>query len=207
MSTKRLISFAIATFFASAPGRLRAQIPSPGISTSASAGVQDIQAAASAAIPVLTADSAAAAALAAEYARQIAYAKSQIDALKRQLNQLNAQIAALKDQIAKLEAEIAKLEAIKAKAEAEVKDAKSSAGVMRRVVSDRTAAQRLLDAMNQRNVTLFSQLLDATSSPASIVNVDILSPDQIRMVFRVGALAQCIATKSICGTVKYSIAK
>jgi septal ring factor EnvC (AmiA/AmiB activator) len=207
MSKLKLVSLLIALLVVSTPGRLGAQIPSTGISTAPSASSLDAQAAASASIPVLTADSAAAAALAAEYARQIADAKAKIDALNQQIKQLNAQIQELKDQIAKLETMIAKLEALKAKMETEIKDAKSSLSMMRRIVNDRTAAQRLLDAMKQRNVTLLTQLLDPSSSAASIVSVDVLSPEAIKMIFKIGALTQCIATRSVCGTVKYSIVK
>jgi hypothetical protein len=79
--------------------------------------------------------------------------------------------------------------------------------MMRRVVTDRTAASRLLDAMKQRDPTIFAQFIDQTSSPSSIVSVDVVSADAIKMIFRVGTVTQCIATKSLCGTTKYSIVK
>ena len=93
MSKEQLVGIAVAAFLASAAESLQAQIPTSGISTSVAATAPDVQAAALAAIPVLLADSAAATTLAAEYARQIASAKSQIDALNQQIKQIGAQIA------------------------------------------------------------------------------------------------------------------
>ena len=206
MSTRGLVRAVIAIGLASA-ARLHAQIPSTGLVTTPVATAQDVQAAASAAISILVADSAAAATLAAQYARQISDLNSQIDMLNAQIKIVKEQIDELKAQLVKLEAVLAKIEALKAQVDAEVKHDKASAGMMRRVVTDRTAASRLLDAMKQRDPTIFTQFIDQTSSPSSIVSVDIVSPDAIKMVFRVGTLSQCIATKSLCGTAKYSIIK
>jgi septal ring factor EnvC (AmiA/AmiB activator) len=187
--------------------RLHAQIPSTGLVTTPVAAAQDVQAAASAAIPVLVADSAAAASLSAQYARDIAEQKAKLDQLNQQIKTMKEQIDEIKQAIAKLEAMMATLETVKAKLEAEIKHAKSSLNMVRQVVVDRSAASRLLDAMKQRDPTIFIQFIDQTSSPSTIVSVDIVSPDAIKMVFRVGTLSQCIATKSLCGTAKYSIIK
>jgi len=206
MSKRGFVRAVIAVGLASA-ARLQAQIPSTGLVATPVATAQDVQAAALAAIPVLVADSATAATLAAQYARQISDLKSQIDALNEQIKIVKEQLEDLKAQRAKLEAVLAKIQELKAQVDAEVKNDKSSAGMMRRVVTDRTASSRLLDAMKQRDPTIFTQFIDPTSSPSSIVSVDIVSPDAIKMVFRVGTLSQCIATKSLCGTAKYSIIK
>jgi hypothetical protein len=50
-------------------------------------------------------------------------------------------------------------------------------------------------------------LLDPTASPASIVLVDVLSPSAIKMIFKVGVLTQCVATRPNCGTTTYAIVK
>jgi len=207
MSRTRLsVGLTVAGFIA-ASRCVSAQVPIGGISAAAAATPRDIQAAASVAIPALTADSATAATLVAQYLSQITAAKAKINELNAQIKAISDQIENLKAQIAKLENMMARLEALKEKMQDEVKDAKTSVDMMRRVVIDPTVASKLLDVMKQRNTAALGQLLGASTSPSLIVSVDILSPDQIKMVFKVGSLAQCVATKTLCGTARYSIMK
>ena len=197
-------------FILAAAVRLEAQVPI----TQPLATARDAQAAASAAIPRLMTDSAAAAALATQYVLAIADTNARIakltddiSATLETIKALQTRIDQIKAQIVKSQAAIVTLDDAKAKALAEVTHSKSSLILMRQAVNDVTVAARLLEAMRQRDPTVFALYIDQRVSPSSIVSVDILSPDAIRMVFKVGTLTQCIATKSICSTQMYTIVK
>jgi len=163
--------------------------------------------AASAAIPVLREDSSMTALQLAEAEKAIRDVKSQYDALEAQIRAMEAKLDQFKAEVAKLQALLATLEQNKAKLLAHLKDAQSSLSLMRVVAADRAAASKLLDAMKQRNATSLGMLLDPASSPASIVSVDALSVSAIKMIFKVGVLTQCVATRPNCGTATYSIVK
>ena len=176
-------------------------------STTSGATPGDVMTAASAAIPVLREDSSMTALQLAEAEKAIRDVKSQYDALEAQIRAMEAKLDQFKAEVAKLQALLATLEQNKAKLLAHLKDAQSSLSLMRVVAADRAAASKLLDAMKQRNATSLGMLLDPASSPASIVSVDALSVSAIKMIFKVGVLTQCVATRPNCGTATYSIVK
>jgi septal ring factor EnvC (AmiA/AmiB activator) len=193
--------------------------------------IGSVMAAAAAAIPVLKADSSLAANLLVGYEKAIRDSKEKIVALnakitaldraiaqlvqlkerlaevETKLKELQAEMVKLKAQVAKEEERIAAAEKSKEKMIYEIKDAKSSLFLMRAVAADRAAASKLLDAMKQRNAPSLGTLLDASARPSSIVSVDVLSPSEIKMIFRVGTLTQCVATRPSCGTTTYAIVK
>jgi hypothetical protein len=197
MKTRRVpamarVGLAMLAAFVS-PAILRAQA-TPG----------DVMAAAPIAIDVIKADSAATSAALAACEKLIRDVEAAYDALAANIalseEKLKAEAAKLKDQLATLARS-------KEKLLAELKDAKSSLFLMRIVAADRAAASKLLDAMKQRNASSLGTLLDAASSPVSIVSVDVLSPSAIKMIFKVGVLTQCVATRPNCGTKSYAIVK
>ena len=193
--------------------------------------VGGVMAAASAAIPVLKADSSLASNLLVGYEKAIRESKEKIVALNAKIAEIDkaiAQLAQLKERLASVETKIKELQAEmdklkteiateeeriaaaeknKEKMIYEIKDAKSSLFLMRAVAADRAAASKLLDAMKQRNAPSLGTLLDPSARPSSIVSVDVLSPSEIKMIFRVGTLTQCVATRPSCGTMTYAIVK
>ena len=216
------------------PAILRAQVAAVA-PTSPGATPEDVMAAASLAIPALKADASLASALVEQhevairgFVEKIAAATARMRQLRAELDIQRAALAQMKEALAsvetrmkelqseldKLRAEATEKEALLATAERNrqrakeaTKDANSSLFLMRIIASDRAAASKLLDAMKQRNASSLGTLLDPGASPASIVSVDVLSPAAIKMIFKVGALTQCVATRPSCGTTAYAIMK
>ena len=218
------------------PAILRAQGEVPGAATtSPGATPADVMAAASVAIPALKADSALSSALIAQYEKSILDTRGQLAALnarikerEAELDKLKAEMAQSKEVLASLEAQAKELKELLDKLRTQmaevlaliesaekrrqqfverVTDETSSLRLMRMVSADRAAASKLLEAMKQRNAYSLGTLLDPGASPASIVSVEVLSPAAIKMIFKVGTLTQCVATRPHCGTTTYAIVK